>query len=111
MGARMEEERLKSLVEEFLGYLRSTKGYSFHTIEAYRRDLGDFLAFSEGMDPISPHTLRAYLGYLFKRVKRSTILRRLSCLRTFFGFLERRGIVSENPSQEIGGLKREKYLP
>lgn len=107
----MENSRIEGFIEDFLAYLQGNKGYSSNTVMAYGRDLRDYAEFSKGKDPFGPDTVRAYLGHLFGKVKRSTISRRLSCIRTFFQFLQKRGIVEENHPKEVSGLKKERYLP
>ena len=38
---------LTNVIRDFLEYLKKQRGYSDHTIEAYRRDLSQFTAFAE----------------------------------------------------------------
>lgn len=107
----MNRGKVEDSLKEFLGYLASAKGYSVNTVSSYKRDLIEYLSFAQGSDPFDSETLRGYLASLFGRVKRSTISRKLSSLRSFFRFLEKRGIIQEDPAVELKGIKREKYLP
>jgi integrase/recombinase XerC len=112
------------IIETFINYLRSEKGYSDHTIRNYRIDLKQFLDFlnekgrlagekkrSPDLESIDFLTIRGYLGNLFGRYRRTTIARKLSTLRSFFHFLERRGIGSGNPAADISTPRQGKYIP
>ena len=115
---------LDDLIGAFIQNLRSQKGYSEHTIRNYRIDLRQFQAFlsekdgelhedSHGpqLDTINFKLFREYLGRLFSRYKRKTIARKLSAIRSFFDFLEKKGLVAGNPAADISTPKQEKYDP
>ena len=38
-------------VDDLLEYLEVERGYSEHTIAAYRNDMGQFLGYLEGLEP------------------------------------------------------------
>lgn len=112
-------------IGNFISYLKDQKGYSKHTIRNYLIDLEQFSEFlvkrktpardngkydldMEGIDAL---TIREYLGSLFGRFERSTIARKLSALRSFFIFLEKKGILKENPAGDVATPKLEKYIP
>jgi integrase/recombinase XerC len=112
------------LIESFIDAVRSQKGYSLHTVRNYRIDLDQFHDFlkqkgklrgGRGGRPVIESvdfpTIREYFGSLFGKYKRSTIARKLSAVRSFFVFLEKKGLVTLNPSTEVAAPKREKYIP
>ena len=116
--------RLADLIESFLDYLRSQKGYSDHTVKNYQVDLEHFLTFlvnkqgSTGKKETAPElesinflVIREYLGRLYGRYKRTTIARKLSAIRSFFYFLERKGLLKSNPAADISSPKQGKYIP
>jgi len=112
-------------IGDFISYLKDQKGYSKHTIRNYLIDLEQFSEFlvkrktpardngkyDPNMEGIDALTIREYLGSLFGRFERSTIARKLSALRSFFIFLEKKGIVKENPAGDVATPKLEKYIP
>ena len=60
---------------------------------------------------MDPRIIREYLGGLYGRCRRTSIARKLSAIRSFFGFLERSGLIRGNPAADIGTPKLEKYIP
>jgi integrase/recombinase XerC len=115
---------LRDLIEQFIEYLRNQKRYSLHTIRNYQIDLrqfSEFVALREarsegknsdaGIEMIDSQVIRTYLGSLYGRFRRSTIARKLSAVRSFFLFLERKGLTKWNPAADIATPKLEKYMP
>jgi len=115
---------LNDLIENFINYLKSQRGYSDHTIKSYGNDLKQFLDFliqkkrSAGesditleLESIDFLTIREYLGNLYPRYKRTTIARKLSAIRSLFYFIERKGIGAGNPAVDISTPRQEKYIP
>lgn len=115
---------LHDLIEQFIEYLRNQKRYSLHTIRNYQIDLrqfSEFVALREarpeggnsdpGIGMIDSQVIRTYLGSLYGRFRRSTIARKLSAVRSFFLFLERKGLTKWNPAADIATPKLEKYMP
>lgn len=119
MSSRSNE--LKKLVASFIKYIQTEKGYSVHTIRNYESDLrqfGKFVAARTGVKDGDPgiglvdHTLiRSYLAALFDKHRRTTIARKLSALKSFYGFLELRGFAPLNPAAEITTPRQERHIP
>jgi len=114
---------VQSEIGDFLNYLTYERNVSTNTVEAYRDDLESFVKFlcndyftmqrdQVDLRRIDHLTIRAYLAHLGKRkLKRSSIARHLSALRSFFKFLMREGSVEANPARTVATPKREKQLP
>ncbi|RLB18580.1 MAG: tyrosine recombinase XerC [Deltaproteobacteria bacterium] len=103
---------IKEFIDAFLGTLREQKGYSPHTVRSYRADLIHFFSFmGTRQEEVCATEIRAYLGSLFGRYKRSTIARKLSAIRSFLTFLEKRGVLERNPAKEVSSPKLNKYIP
>ena len=84
--------RINNIIIEWVKYLEDIRGYGFNTLNAYKRDILDFLRFCKNKDHdfLSPnkYILREYLYELSERhLSRPTIARRISSLKNFFKFL------------------------
>lgn len=115
---------IAQLVDKFLNALKTEKGYSDHTIRNYGVDLRHFQNFlkkkqsqrkhekgEQSLESLDFYLIREYLSDLYGRYSRSSIARRLSALRSFFSFLERKGTLRGNPAAEVSSPKKEKYIP
>lgn len=108
---------LENLVDDFLAYLKANQNYSIHTLESYGLDLrqfDEFLSERHQIDikRINYIIIRSYLAYLKESgLIRSSVARKLSCLRSFFKYLTRQGYLENNPILTISTPKREKRLP
>lgn len=118
MRAGKANKDLEDLLDPFLDHLRYVRGRSRETVRSYRSDLLDFIAFLRGTwpdlrpDEIGHLHLRIYLGALAKKgLKKSSMARRLSALRTFFRWLKGEGIVGANPARAVATPKYSKALP
>jgi integrase/recombinase XerC len=128
MAARLETHSSSiSLLKTFLESLSAEKGYSAHTIRAYRNDLQEFAGLvaddgekteegrqSAGLfDPRQVDTLaiRGYLTVLYRKNSKATIARKLSAVRSFFRFLMRQGVIESNPAEGVLTPKQEKRIP
>lgn len=103
-------------------HLVDERDVSPHTRRAYLDDAGrflDFLASFAGRDPAAVETddvdalaVRSWLAALrAEGHARTSIVRRLSALRSFFTFLQREGLVEGNPARGVATPRTEKSLP
>jgi integrase/recombinase XerD len=106
-------QRLAAL---FLDMLAAERGASANTLQAYRRDLDDYLAFL-GEAKTAPlkadaATVRDFIASLSERgLKASSAGRRLSAIRQFHKFLYAEGYAGSDPTVAISGPKRGRALP
>ncbi len=113
---------------DFLEYLSAQKGYSLHTVRAYRSDLLDFHSFfmetpgqfdddvSAKMPPVPDDvdviSIRGYLNRLYKEgLSKRSVARRLSSLRSLYKYLKKRGVVEKSPLDTIRTPKQDQTLP
>lgn len=105
------------LLNLFIEYLQLERNYSPYTIHQYRHDVGDFFMFIseqaiEDVTKVQYLDARLYLSQLYQRkLARKTVAKKISCLRSFYKFLLREGIVAENPFALVLIPKIEKRLP
>jgi integrase/recombinase XerC len=106
-------------VTAFLDHLRSERNASAHTLRSYEDDLALFYRYlvetrGEGADPSSADArgLRRYSAWLSGQgYAASTIARRLACLRSFYKYQRRQGVVAADPSGGLRNPKQPKRLP
>jgi len=96
--------------------LMAERGAAAHTIEAYTRDLSEFLAYlasrSVGACEASADTVRAFLGQLSRKGLAATSrARKLSAIRQFFRFLLAEGLRGDDPCSAIDSPKLGRPLP
>jgi integrase/recombinase XerC len=105
------------LVDNFIDYLRYERRLSARTLDAYRRDLQQFLPWLRGQDlhqlaELTPHQIRAYVAYRHRNgLSGKSLQRELSSLRALFRFLVREGLCDINPADAIHAPKVERKLP
>jgi integrase/recombinase XerC len=105
---------MRKHIADFLLHLRNEKNVSPHTERSYRSDLEQLAEFLGDHDlaGVGHQDLRQFLGHLITRkVKRSSLARKLSAVRAFFKYLNREGIVPGNPARLIATPKQDKRLP
>jgi integrase/recombinase XerC len=104
-------------LEEFLQYLKVERQMSPHTLRNYALDIAQFLEFwqqGQGPRPLNEVTyrhLRTFLALCLTEHRKTTVARKLSALRTFFKYLQRQGVLSQNPARLAPSPKLEKSLP
>src|SRR3990167_3666319 len=85
-----------SAIDDFLDYLRSERGLSKHTIEAYGRDVQSFRDFVSRCDwmAVEPRQVLEFLSCLKERgYAPSSICRILIAVKVFFRFLKKEGMI------------------
>ncbi|MFC5066827.1 site-specific tyrosine recombinase XerD [Flaviflagellibacter deserti] len=103
-------------IESFLEMLSAERGAAANTLDAYRRDIGDYADFlgSAGRDALSATSedLRSWLSDLaFRGFKTSSAARRLSAAKQFHRFLYTENIRGDDPGAALSGPKRGRSLP
>jgi integrase/recombinase XerD len=100
----------------FLDMLAAERGASKNTLDAYRRDLEDYLSYlnQEGVGPDAAGSalVRGFMASLEERgLKASSAARRLSAVRQFHKFLYVEGYAPADPTAAVSAPKRGRALP
>jgi integrase/recombinase XerD len=110
------DARGRATIELFLDMIATERGASKNTIEAYRRDLGDYASFltakGSGIARASTDDVRSYLAALVKRgMAANTSARKLSAIRQLHRFLYAEGKRKDDPAAVLEGPRRGRALP
>ena len=103
--------------QEFLNWLQNEKGSSAQTIRAYQEDLAQFGEYLKAqripLEQLEYHDLRYYMASLQQKqqLKKTTLSRKTSTLKSFCKFLHREGMLEHNPADLLSTPKKEKRLP
>lgn len=113
---------MREPIDSFLNYLAVEKGYSEHTIAAYRNDLTALAGFAGAELPKKGAELswknfdrQNMLSYLLELKERgyvsTTIARKVAAARSFFGFLVAEGVLKDDPTENMSSPTVGKSLP
>ncbi len=90
-----------NLIERFLEMLVAETGASQHTLSAYRTDLEQASVITCGRLSSANREMIAKLPSHWRRLQNSTVARKSSSLRRFFGFLVEEGFRKNDPSDAL----------
>jgi tyrosine recombinase XerC len=107
---------MKREINEFLEYLRHERNASAHTIAGYGHDLAQFTAYLDEKEiPLRKADniqIRGFMAHLHERkLKKSTLARKLAAVRSFYQFGVKKKWIAENPARVVATPKQEKHIP
>ena len=98
-------------VEEYLASLAGERGLSRHTVNAYRRDLTQYLDYLDGR-PSDPARVAGFVRSLRRRgFADSSVARKTAAVRGLHRFRVTEGLAEEDPTVLLDGAKRPSPLP
>ena len=109
--------RLDEMVDEFSRYLSAERGFSVHTIRAYRSDLANLIAFAQatGAETVTDIDLELLRGWLWKGsqqgLAKSTLARRSAAARSLGAWLERSAETPTDAAMRLRAPKSDHHLP
>lgn len=111
-------------LEDFARYMRRGKDHSPHTVKAYCSDVRQFFAFlteksiadGDGEESflkcLDAAEVRFFFAHLYRSgLKKTSLVRKIAALRSFFVFLHSEGRISHNPAATISVPKTETKIP
>lgn len=113
----MPAHPLDACVDDFVLYLAAERGFSVHTIRAYRTDLAGLVTFAKtrgvtDTEGLSLDLLRDWLWVATQAgLSRATIARRSASARSFTAWLARTGGRSSDPAVRLRSPKPGRPLP
>src|SRR5512147_2112041 len=105
---------MRKHIFDFMAYLRNERNVSPNTERNYLSDLEQFTDFlGDGeLTGVDHRLLRSFIGHLVTlKVKKSSIARKLSAIRSFYRYLNKKGVITGNPARLVATPRREKRLP
>jgi len=109
---------LGRVVAGFLDYARKEKGYSDHTVDAYRSDLEQFMEFlaAREMDltlsALAKTPLRLFMHDIGERgLKARSAARKVASIKSLCRYCVKQRIIAANPSKALATPKLDKPLP
>ncbi len=106
-----------SLLDRFATHLAAERGLAALTVRNYRTDLQPLFEYMQGrrvsdLRTLDRYGLRSYLAWLVDLgYARSSVVRKLSALRSFLRWLLSEKLIDKDPLPRRGVMKREKRLP
>lgn len=107
---------MEDVIKKFVDYLKVQKNYSSYTLLNYEKDLEEYNHFlannNYNYKNMDYKKCTEYLLFLDnKNLKKTSVSRRLSSLRTFYKFLVLNNYVNNNPFLLVSSPKKEKKMP
>ncbi len=120
-GDRTDPEMDRAL-SSFLSYLLNERNASQHTVDSYRLDIQQFAMLQLNADvetaqidwnSVDVYMARTYIVKLQEEleISRTSILRKLSGMRSFYRYMQREQLAHDNPFSGLIAPKRQKLLP
>ena len=104
--------------ETFYKYLEFERRSSNHTLTSYKTDLDQFKKFynnlsnSEEIANADKRSIRSWIIDLsLNNNSKKTINRKIASLKSYYKFLIKRGIIKNNPTNNIKSLKTDQNIP
>jgi integrase/recombinase XerC len=114
-----DQATLQQSIDAFLVYLARQRGLSSETVRAYGSDLQQLQSYaliktglsSVALTDLTEDLLRGFMTSLHKTREKTSQARKLSTLRSFYRFLNERGITDDNPARLIAHPKIKSRVP
>ena len=107
---------MNDIQKAFLYMLKVERNFSDHTLKSYHDDIVQFNHFLDqeclDLNDFEYKDARNYLSFLYsKNLKRTTVSRKISTLRTFYEYWMTQDESVVNPFVQLVHPKKEQYLP
>lgn len=118
MSTQASQSELRPLIEQYVASLEAESA-SLHTMRNYRADLESWAGFltPPGGEPPRVHEIdrllmREWMADLYsKRLQAASVRRKLACIRSFFTWLERNGVITVNVARQVRTPRMPVLLP
>ena len=110
-------QRFQTLLKLWRGHIEDGRGFSAHTVRAYLGDIGDLMAFAEGMGASSESALnlgllRDWLWSMSEAgLEKSTLARKSAAARSFTSWMLAQGLIETDPGLRLRIPRAKRALP
>ncbi len=109
-------QEIDNAIVDYLHYIRIERGLSENTIKSYHQDLVQFGEYLNSeklvLDQVDHIVILSWLNQLRDLGKsNSSVIRMVTTLRNFFGYLVRETFVAHNPMNDVRPPKKAEHLP
>lgn len=104
-------------LELFKSYLQNTKKCSKNTLDAYLRDVNQFVLYcsqngAKSIEKVNQNYITKYIEYLsFIGKSDATKTRIVASLHSYFNFLLSQGVIDKDPTKDVKGPKTARKIP
>lgn len=106
------------ITDRFTQYIQFEKRYSPHTVKAYSKDLEQFAAYLQGIFEINDLTeanhvmIRSWIVSMIEQdLSARSVNRKISTLKTYYRFMLREKLITENPMLRVTAPRPSQKLP
>lgn len=100
-----------ALIDRFLEMMAAERGVAANTLAAYRNDLTAASSMTKGKLADADANVIGELAHAWRDLAASSVARKSSSLRRFFGFLHEEGLREDNPSAALPKPRQTRPLP
>lgn len=100
-----------ALIDRFLEMMAAERGVAANTLTAYRSDLTAASSMANGKLADADANIIGELAHAWRDLAASSVARKSSALRRFFGFLHEEGLREDNPSAALPKPRQTRPLP
>ena len=110
------DSELLKYIEQWQNWLSNERKYSLHTVNAYARDLSQFLSFFplaatlSNLQTLPISEFRRFIS-AHKSLNETSLCRKISSIRNFFNWLDHKGIIHNPAISILNSPKKSKHLP
>lgn len=104
-------------IQGFAGYLELERSASSNTITSYVRDVTQFSKYLTDLEDVElpqaeTEHIDRYMSYMSDKGKSpASIARSVASLKSYYGYLQNRGVIRRNPAKDAIPVKTERKLP
>ena len=103
---------IEDQIMDYMNYIKIERQLSDNTCTNYHRDLVYFFEFiKKDYNNITSTDIINYIEYLSKKDNPRTVNRSIVSIKNFYKFMEKKGKIKVNPTENIVGLKMPKTIP